>query len=65
MPAIPDETSVTGNTILCICLIFYEKFPVLCKTQYSFFLNKLSLKKITTNLSFSSSAISILMILVI
>jgi hypothetical protein len=37
MPAIPDETSVTGNTILCICLIFCEKFPVLCKTQYRLF----------------------------
>ena len=40
MPAIPDETSVTGNTILCICLIFYEKLPILRKTQYKLFLNK-------------------------
>jgi len=37
MPAIPDETSVTGNTILCICLIFYEKLPILRKTQYKLF----------------------------
>jgi hypothetical protein len=37
IPAIPDEASLAGNTILCICLIFCEKFPVLRKTQYKLF----------------------------
>ena len=37
IPAIPDEASLTGNTILCICLIFYEKLPILRKTQYKLF----------------------------
>ena len=37
MPSIPDEASLAGNSILCICLMFYEKLPILRKTQYKLF----------------------------